>query len=179
MAVIALQLMTDARMIRRSGQKICRCRVIWDSSLAIVVPSILWVATLSEHLSAPDLWMINPMPYQSWESSTQKDNFLLSRASKIGLVYYTVMVFLNVILTGAICRRLVRYGRVAKRLGHECTSLYFSVATLVIESMLPYTLRSGIAFLVSFGFKDVMLMPFMSAYMMMMVRGLRSPRRSS
>ena len=57
--VIVLQLMTDALMVRhaRGCQNVCslgwfqiyRCRIIWNSYRVIVVPIILWLATLSEH----------------------------------------------------------------------------------------------------------------------------------
>jgi hypothetical protein len=72
-----------------------------------------------------------------------------------------------------ICYRLIRHDRmVQEHLGHECTSPYFAVVTLVVESVLPYTL-SGIAFLVSLGVGSPTSVAFVCIYFMMMVRGLR------
>jgi len=108
----------------------------------------------------------------AWSSSAHGENFLLGVASKFALGYYAVTVFLNVFLTGAICYCMVRHGRVVREhLGHEYASVYFWVATLIIESMLPYTL-AGIAFLALFGTGTPVLMPSLSVYTMLMVGGL-------
>lgn len=57
--VISLQLMTDALMVRRTQGwwnvfslgwfQIYRCRIIWDSRRVVVVPVVLWLATLGKH----------------------------------------------------------------------------------------------------------------------------------
>ena len=68
-AVIVLQLMTDALMVRhaRGCQNVCslglfqiyRCRIIWNSYRVIVVLVVLWLATLSEyHLHTTPLWSL-------------------------------------------------------------------------------------------------------------------------
>ena len=70
-----------------------------------------------------------------------------------------------------ICYRIVRHGRkVQEHLGHEYASTYFAILTLVVESVLPYTL-SGIAFLVSLGVGSPTSVAFISVYLLMMVRG--------
>ena len=58
-AVILLQLMTDGLMVEhsRACHNVCsfgcfqiyRCRIIWNSKRAIVVPVLLWLASLGEH----------------------------------------------------------------------------------------------------------------------------------
>ena len=107
-----------------------------------------------------------------WTSSSPGGDFFTGVASQLGLAYYTVSVFLHTTLTCMICYRLVRHGRkVQKHLGHEYASSYFAVVTVVIESVLPYTL-SGIAFLVSLGVGSPTSVAFVCVYFMMMVRGV-------
>ena len=70
-----------------------------------------------------------------------------------------------------ICYCIVRHGEdVREHLGQEYASSYFAIVTLVVESVLPYTL-SGIAFLVSLGLGSPMSPVFVSVYLQMMVRG--------
>ena len=74
-----------------------------------------------------------------------------------------------------VCYPLVRHGRkVREHLGSEYASLYFAVATVVVESVLPYTL-SGIAFLVSLGVGSPTSAAFICVYFLMMVRGFATP----
>lgn len=58
-AGVLLQLMTDGLMVGAQGMsesfcahfvdsQIYRCRIIWDSYFAIIMPVILWIATLGE-----------------------------------------------------------------------------------------------------------------------------------
>jgi len=108
-AVIILQLMTDALMIYR-------CRIIWNSNRVIVVPIILWLATLT--LSA----------LVAWVTSFPGSNFITGVAAQFSLAYWSVSVFLNTTLTCMICYRLVWHGRkVQEYLGHEHASFYFAV----------------------------------------------------
>ena len=68
-----------------------------------------------------------------------------------------------------ICYRVVRHGKtVQEHLGEEYASSYFAVATIIVESVLPYTL-SGIAFLVMFGVGSPTFTTFISVYFLMMV----------
>ena len=107
-----------------------------------------------------------------WTSSSPGGDFYTGVASQFGLAYCTVSVVLSTILASMICYRLVRHGkRVQEHLGHEYASSYFAVVTLVIESVLPYTI-SGIAFLVSLGVGSPTSVAFVCVYFMMMVRGL-------
>jgi len=131
-AVILLQLMTDALMIHR-------CRVIWSSYRVVIIPIFLWVSTLVLGI------------FVDWTSSAPGGNFFAGVAAQLGLAYYSVSVFLNVLLTCLICYRVIQHGRrIRQHLGPDHATFYFSIVTLVVESMLPYTL-SGVAFLVSLG----------------------------
>lgn len=107
-----------------------------------------------------------------WTTSTPGGNFFAGVASQLGFAYYTVSVFLNTTLTCMICYRIVHHGRtVQENLGHEYASLYFAIVTIVVESVIPYTL-SGIAFLVSLGMGSPTSVAFLCVYILMMVRGL-------
>lgn len=95
--------------------------------------------------------------------------YLPPYAALVALAYFVVCVFLNTTLTSLICYRLIRHGKLVRaQLGQEHSSLYFSVAEIIIQSMLPYTL-SGIAFLVALGVRTRILTAFAWVYFMMMV----------
>ncbi|KAG8221507.1 hypothetical protein J3R82DRAFT_1722 [Butyriboletus roseoflavus] len=148
-AVVILQLMTDALMIYR-------CWVIWSNYYVVVIPIILWVATLVLGFLV------------DWVTSSPGGNFFAGLASKLGLAYYTVSVFLNTILTCLVCYCMVRHARAVQRcLGHEYASSYFNVVVTIVESVLPYTL-SGIAFLLSLGLGSPTSVAFVCVYFLMM-----------
>ncbi|KAG6376836.1 hypothetical protein JVT61DRAFT_1862 [Boletus reticuloceps] len=154
-AVILLQLMTDGLMIYR-------CRIIWNMYRAIVVPVILWLATLVLGVLV------------DWTSSSPGGNFFTGESAQLALAYYGVSVFLNTVLTCMICYRILQHGRkVRKHFGPEQASLFFGVVTLVIESVFPYTL-SGIAFLVSLGVNSPTSAGLVDVYFLLMVRGVDS-----
>ncbi|KAG6376837.1 hypothetical protein JVT61DRAFT_1863 [Boletus reticuloceps] len=168
-SVILLQLMTDGLMVRHEqgrqnvcsfgGFQIYRCRILWDSYLAIVVPVILWLSTLILGVLV------------DWSSSSPGGDFFTGKSAQLALAYYTLSVFLNTTLSCMICYCILQYGRkVREYLGHEYASLYLATITLVVESVLPYTL-SGIAFLVSLGVGSPLSTVFISVYLLMMVRG--------
>ncbi|KAI9457703.1 hypothetical protein HD554DRAFT_1768688 [Boletus coccyginus] len=147
-AVFVLQLMTDALLIHR-------CWAVWNNTYAIVVPSILWVATLV--LGALSTWML----------AFDAVSFVSSFGSRTALAYYTVCVFLNVTLTSMICYRIIRYGKLVQaELGREYSLGYFAVAGIIVESALPFTL-SSIAFLVTWGVNSQVMIPFEWVYFMM------------
>ncbi|KAG6371280.1 hypothetical protein JVT61DRAFT_9747 [Boletus reticuloceps] len=153
-AIIILQLMTDGLMIYR-------CRMISDSYRVIVVPVILWLGTLV--LGILVLVM----------SSSPGEDFFSGIAAQLGIAYYSLSVGLTAMLTWVICYRMVTHGREAKKqLGAEYASVYFSLLSIIIESVLPYTL-SGIAFLVSFGMGSGTSITFACVYILMMMLILR------
>ncbi|KAF8841497.1 hypothetical protein BDN67DRAFT_1010570 [Paxillus ammoniavirescens] len=144
-AQIMLQLMTDALMIYR-------CRIVWNSYRIIIVPSILWVATLALGVAL------------DWVSSSPGGDLFSGLASRLGMAYYSTTVFLNAAVTGIICYRMVYHAmKLKKHLGHEHASGYFNVVSVIVESVLPYSL-SGIAFLISFGTGSESSMTFYFLY---------------
>ncbi|KAI9566084.1 hypothetical protein HD554DRAFT_2194648 [Boletus coccyginus] len=148
-AVIVLQLMTDGLMIYR-------CWMIWDSYRVIIVPTIMWIGTFVLGILV------------IFTSSSPGGNFFSGVAARLGLVYYSVSVVLTAMLTWVICHRMVTHGlKVEKHLGKDFASVYFALLSLIIESVLPYTL-SGTAFLVSFGVGSDTSIAFASVYNLLM-----------
>lgn len=106
-----------------------------------------------------------------WASGTPGSNFFVGFAANLGLAYYSVSVGLTAMLTFMICLQIVRHGRmVKKQIGREYASVYFALFSVIVESVLPYTL-SGIAFLVSFGVGSAVSTPIGCVYVMLMVSG--------
>ncbi|KAF9235460.1 hypothetical protein BU15DRAFT_77953 [Melanogaster broomeanus] len=154
-AVIVLQLMTDALMINR-------CRIVWSSYRVIIVPSILWVATFGLGCMV------------KWTTAPSGGNIFAGLASIYALSYYTASALLNSSVTCIICYRMVIHGMVVKKqLGQEYAHLYFNVVSIVVESVLPYSL-SGVAFLVSLGVGSGTSTAFCSVYILLMVRRSQS-----
>jgi len=148
-AIALLQLMTDALMIHR-------CRLICGSYRVIILPVILWIATLVLSILV------------TWITSTPGGNFFSAAALQLGLAYYSVSVGLTAMLTAMICYRMLSHGRMVKEhLGQNYASVYFALMAVIAESVLPYTL-SGIAFLVSYGIGSETSMGFACVYVMLM-----------
>ena len=88
--------------------------------------------------------------------------------------YYVVAVLLTTALTCMICYQLLRHAREVKELlGEEFASPYFTIAMLLVESVLPYTL-CGIILLGTFGAGSWVGMATVRVYTLMMVRCSRS-----
>ncbi|KAF9235458.1 hypothetical protein BU15DRAFT_64814 [Melanogaster broomeanus] len=148
-AVIALQLITDALVINR-------CRIVWNSYRVIIVPSVLWMATLGLGIIV------------DWSTAAPGTNLFAGLASIYALSYYTISALLNSSVTCIICYRMVSHGmRVKKQLGQEYAHTYFNVVSIIIESVLPYSL-SGVAFLISLGIGSSTSIAFYSVYVMLM-----------
>jgi hypothetical protein len=109
-----------------------------------------------------------------WVSSAPGGDLFSGLASILGMAYYSTSVFLNAAVTGIICYRMVYHAmKVKKQLGHEHASGYLDVVSVIVESVLPYSL-SGIAFLVSFGTGNESSMTFYFVYICGMVRRSQS-----
>ncbi|KAI9457870.1 hypothetical protein HD554DRAFT_2042253 [Boletus coccyginus] len=143
--VIILQLTTDALMIYR-------CWIIWDNYCVVVAPIILWLTTLAMGIL---LARANHAPGSDFHTTT----------AKFSLTYWSISVFLDTTLT---CMIVFRHGRtIQDYLGRKYASLYYAVVTIVIESVLPYTL-SGISFLISLGVGSPTSSGFICVYLLMM-----------
>jgi hypothetical protein len=102
-------------------------------------------------------------------SGSPNGNFYEGLAARVGLVYFSLTIGLNVITTCLICGRIMFYARrVRNHLDLEVSMAYFTTVAIVVESALPYTLF-GIAFLVSFGLDSDTSILFLSLYGMFTV----------
>ncbi|KAG6374053.1 hypothetical protein JVT61DRAFT_4693 [Boletus reticuloceps] len=111
-----------------------------------------------------------PSPWESWLRGppAARGDYYNGIACRLSLTYWSISVFLNTTLTYMICYRVVRHGRkVREYLGYEYASLYFAVFSIVVESVLPYTL-SGVTFLVTLGVGSPTSTAFISVYFLMM-----------
>lgn len=91
-------------------------------------------------------------------------------AAHVTLAYSSTTIGLNVILTCLICGRILYFARQSQKdLGTQFLRTYISVASIIIESALPFTL-SGIAYLVTFGLNNGLEILFLSIYGMFTVR---------
>ncbi|KAF8552783.1 hypothetical protein OG21DRAFT_1334506 [Imleria badia] len=138
------------------GLMMHRCRIVWDSLCAIIIPFILWSVTLV--LGILLVWLAGRAGTDIFNGNT----------AKFSLAYYTISVSLTAMLTCMICCRLVGHARTMQRyLGEEYAAPYFSVIVLLVESVLPLTLI-GIVFLVLFGVGSQQMLEFSHVYTLMM-----------
>ncbi|KAI0057078.1 hypothetical protein BV25DRAFT_1469453 [Artomyces pyxidatus] len=146
-ASVALNLLSD-------GLLIYRCFIVWSDVRVVIVPGLLYLATLA--LGIVELWA----------SGAPHDDFFAGLAANLGLSYYATSIGLNVLVTCLITGRIMTIARTSnKYLGAEISQTYVGVAAIIIESALPYTL-SGIAFLVSYGMDSGISILFLSIYVM-------------
>ncbi|KAI0065536.1 hypothetical protein BV25DRAFT_1704758 [Artomyces pyxidatus] len=146
-ASVALNLLSDGLMIYR-------CFVVWSDIRVVIIPCILYLATLA--LGIVELYT----------SGAPAGNFFSGLAAQLGVSYYATSIGLNIIATSIITGRIIYVGRVSRRsLGAENSQAYFSVAAIIVESALPYSL-SGFAFLVSYGLNSEISILFLSFYVM-------------
>ncbi|KAI0042029.1 hypothetical protein FA95DRAFT_1610537 [Auriscalpium vulgare] len=144
-ASVALNLLSD-------GLLIYRCYIVWSDFRVLIFPGILYLATLGV--------------VELWASGAPHSDFFAGLAAHLGLAYYSLSIGLNVVVTSIICGRLLWYARTAKHyLGADVSGAYFSVAALIVESALPYSM-AGIAFLVSYGLNSEISILFLSIYVM-------------
>ncbi|KAI0057073.1 hypothetical protein BV25DRAFT_1831576 [Artomyces pyxidatus] len=146
-ASVALNLLSD-------GLLIYRCMVVWPHYAVLIVPGILYLATLA--LGIVELWA----------SGAPHSDFFAGLAANLGLSYYATSIGLNVIATSIICGRLIYLGNILRHTpGGKRMTLYTGTIPIVVESALPYSL-SGIAFLVSYGLQSEISILFLSIYVM-------------
>lgn len=107
-----------------------------------------------------------------WTTSSPGGDYFTGVSTQLSLAYWSLAVFLTTSLTCILCYRLVQHAKmVQEHLGNEYALSYFTIVTIIVESVLPYTL-SGIAALVSLGVESPTSVMFVSVYFLMMVRGL-------
>ena len=88
----------------------------------------------------------------------------------IALSYSSLVIVLNFTCSSLICARILYVSkRMKSTLGHEALQTYNGIVSLIIESMLPYTLF-GIVYVVTLGINHPTSIFWLSVYVMMTVR---------
>ncbi|KAI0057637.1 hypothetical protein BV25DRAFT_1909470 [Artomyces pyxidatus] len=145
---------TVAMNLFSDGLLISRCFIVWNDFRVIIVPGFLYIATLA--LGIVELWA----------SGAPHNDFFSGLAAHLGVTYYATSIGLNVLVTSLILGRILAFAHKSKRhFGDDGSSMYFSVASMIIESALPYSV-AGIAFVVSYGMNSQVSILFLSFYVM-------------
>ncbi|EIW52672.1 uncharacterized protein TRAVEDRAFT_53114 [Trametes versicolor FP-101664 SS1] len=146
-ASIVLNLMSDGLLMYRTF-------VVWSDWRVIVFPGILYLASAALGILT------------CYVSGTPNSDFFLGKAADIALSYSTVVIGLNVTCSALICGRILFVARrMEATLGRDVSRTYTGAASLIIESMLPYTLF-GIAYVVTLGLNSPYSIFFLSVYVM-------------
>ncbi|KAJ7293768.1 hypothetical protein C8J57DRAFT_1553113 [Mycena rebaudengoi] len=121
------------------GLLLYRCYIIWGSSLKVVaLPILIYFGAMSMAILL------------IYESAIPGASFFSGNAVSYGVPYFSLTISLNVILTCAICGRLLSVrNRVRKILGEQHCQTYTGVVSVLLESALPLT-ALGIIYVVSY-----------------------------
>ena len=97
-------------------------------------------------------------------------DFFVGVAPHIALSYSTVVIATNVLCTTLICARIlwIRGKMQAAGVGSAAARAFTGAVSMVIESMLPYTLF-GIAYVATLGANSPVTILFLSVYVMFTV----------
>ena len=96
-------------------------------------------------------------------------DFFVGIATHVALAYSTVGIGMNVTCSTMICARILWVSRrMEATLGREVSKTYTGAASIIIESMLPYTLF-GIAYVATLGSNSPVSILFLSLYIMFTV----------
>ncbi|KAI0354407.1 hypothetical protein OH77DRAFT_498891 [Trametes cingulata] len=146
-ASIVLNLMSDGLLIYRTF-------VVWSDWRIVIFPSILYLGSAALGILT------------CYTSGVPNSDFFLGKAAQIALSYSSVVIGLNFTCSMLICGRILYVAkRMEATLGREVSRTYTGAASLIIESMLPYTLF-GIAYVVTLGINSPVSIFFLSVYVM-------------
>jgi len=149
-ASIILQLLSDALLIYR-------CFIVYNSFLVLILPSILWIATLVFGI------------LELYASGVPSGDFFIGFAAHIGVTYVAISVGLNVIVSSMICARIAYLGMAVHSIHNTARGgevmRYAGTIPIIVESAMPYAV-AGIAFLVSYGMASEISILFLSIYVM-------------
>ncbi|KAI9068958.1 hypothetical protein FKP32DRAFT_1641584 [Trametes sanguinea] len=146
-ASVVLNLMSDGLLIYRTY-------VVWSDWRVAIFPSILYFGTAALGILT------------CYTSGVPNSDFFLGKAADIALAYSSVVIGLNFTCSMLICGRILWVAkRMEATLGREVSKTYTGAASLIVESMLPYTCF-GIAYVVTLGINSPMSIFFLSVYVM-------------
>ncbi|KAI1784817.1 hypothetical protein LXA43DRAFT_190403, partial [Ganoderma leucocontextum] len=155
-ACILLNLLSHALIIHR-------CNVIWGDVRAIIVPCVLYLATLCLGVA------------QLVESGRPRSSYFSGVAHELGISYTATVIGLEVIVTALICARILQIRRWHRRSTpaasqasswvQAVTRSYTGAAAIIAESALPCTFF-GVAYLITFAIESDISVFFLSIYAM-------------
>ncbi|KAH9895908.1 hypothetical protein C8Q73DRAFT_644177 [Cubamyces lactineus] len=146
-ASVVLNLMSDGLLIYRTY-------VVWSDWRVVIFPSICYLATAALGILT------------CYTSGVPNSDFFMGKAAQIALSYSSVVIGLNFTCSLLICSRILFVARrMEATLGREVSKTYTGAASLIIESMLPYTCF-GIAYVVTLGINSPLSIFFLSVYVM-------------
>ncbi|TBU27426.1 hypothetical protein BD311DRAFT_866088 [Dichomitus squalens] len=133
---------------------IYRTYVVWADWRVIIFPSILYFATAALGIMT------------CYFSGRPNADFFVGTATHIALAYSTVGIGMNVTCSTMICARILWVSRrMEATLGRQVSKTYTGAASIIIESMLPYTLF-GVAYVGTLGSNSPVAILFLSLYVM-------------
>ncbi|CDO69073.1 hypothetical protein BN946_scf184992.g22 [Trametes cinnabarina] len=137
-ACVVCNLMSDALLTYR-------CYVIWNSRRVVILPCMLWIASLAFAIGL------------LYESGRPHGNYFVGIATVFVTAYTASTFAFNVIVTGLIVGRILAVGR---RLGYsQDYRVYTGAVALMVESALPFTVFSA-AYLVTYAMGSDISMAF-------------------
>ncbi|KAJ7261160.1 hypothetical protein C8J57DRAFT_1337236 [Mycena rebaudengoi] len=120
---------------------IYRCFIIWNRRWSVMAfPILLYLGAIAMGIMT------------IVQGAVPGSNFFRGKVVNFGVPWATLSVALNVTITGLISYRILRARSMLKRLqeGSGSLNVYVSVAAVLIESALPFSIL-GIIFAVTFG----------------------------
>ncbi|TFK86408.1 hypothetical protein K466DRAFT_600363 [Polyporus arcularius HHB13444] len=129
-ASVMSNLMSDALLTYR-------CFVIWNSKRIIVVPGIIWLASLAFGVGL------------LYESGRPNGDYFGGIAATFVTAYTASTFAFNVLVTSLICGRIIFVGRSMRAYGAADTKVYTGAVAVIVESALPFTIFS-VAYLITF-----------------------------
>ncbi|KAH9940190.1 uncharacterized protein BXZ73DRAFT_88845 [Epithele typhae] len=129
-----------------------RLTVIWSAHKVVVavVPSLLYTGRLGVVTC-----VLSAIP---------RSDFFAGPATNVGLAYVGMSLGVNVYCTVLICARMWWFSRVVRpALGRRTSHKYLGAASIIIESMLPYTVFT-IAYLVALGLESPLVVVFLAPH---------------
>ena len=171
------------RLESSPGHRRTVCSIL-DHPLCVATPLLLVPRHLIDAHLPPGAGTV-----QLVEAGLPHRNYFSGTAHKLGVLYTTSVIILEVITTTLIAARILQLGRwnrlaAASALPHNKMSRkaaaypYTGAVAIIVESALPSTL-SGVAYLVSYALGSDLSILFLSIYVMLSVReliGMRSGR---
>ncbi|KAJ7280298.1 hypothetical protein C8J57DRAFT_1302225 [Mycena rebaudengoi] len=123
------------------GLLIYRCFIIWNRRWSVLVVPILF------YLGAIAMGIMTMV-----QSAVPGSNFFRGKTVDFGVPWASLSVALNVTITALIAYRILRARSMIRRLqeSNESLEVYVSVAAILIESALPFSVL-GIIFAVTYG----------------------------